>query len=297
MSRRTSAIGQFEVRRRKEYLAFLVVKFLKAYEAFRGIQEGFEDAARRNCLAECGLYKAVWDLVETLGFDMKEKAHYLFRTGNREAHGAEASTDKDTRHMIQRLTSSIETRSIDSYIATGYHLLLILGESLYQLERYTPEFHKEQSQIGAIERLAEEAGYTFSPEEAGEMEQLRGLSDISMKVSAETEELIFRFMVRCESLFKGTAEVIRRFIEGAGENEILIQNLLQNIDLLEKVYGEGSAEKIFWVLCRHKRVEGQTGLEKALNFARARCGNVTGLSDLATLQSAPAEVPSRERSS
>ena len=278
MSRRVSAIEQFEPRRRKEYLAFLVVKFLRAYVAFRAIQEGFEKAVKENRLAESGLYKLVWELQDTLGFDMKEKAHYLFRSGLRgEEPGGDGAAEKSTRRMIQKLKSSIETRSIDSYIGTGYHLLLILGESLYQLEHYAPEFRTEQGQIAEIEKLAEDAGYTFSPEEAAEMEQLRALSDISMKVSAETEELIFRFMVRCESLFKGTAEAIRRFIEGATENEILIMNLVQNVDLLEKVYGQGSAEKIFWVLCRHKRVEGQTGLERALCFSRMKCGNVTGL--------------------
>ncbi len=277
MSRRGSAIEQFETRRRKEHLAFLVVKFLKAYDEFRAIHERFEKAVKENRLAESGLFKQVRELQDSLGFDMKEKAHYLFRSGSREEEpAADAQGEKSTRRMIQKLKTSIETRSIDSYIGTGFHLLLILGESLYQLERYTPEFRREQGQIAEIEKLAEQAGYTFSPEENVEMEQLRALSDISMKVSAETEELIFRFMVRCESLFKGTADVIRRFIEGATENEILIQNLLQNMDLLERVYGPGSAEKIFWVLCRHKRVEGQTGLERATAYARMKCGNVTG---------------------
>jgi hypothetical protein len=296
MTRRGSAIEQFEPRRRKEYLAFLVVKFLKAYDEFLAILAGFEKAVKENRLAESGLFRQVRELQDSLGFDMKEKAHYLFRSGQREDDPVpDGAGEKSTRRMIQKLTTSIETRSMDSYIATGYHLLLILGESLYQLERYTPEFRKEQGQIAEIEKLAEQAGYTFSAEEAVEMEQLRALSDISMKVSAETEELIFRFMVRCESLFKGTAEAIRRFIEGATENEILIMNLLQNIELLEKVYGQGSAEKIFWVLCRHKRVEGQTGLERAVAFAKSKCGNVTGLPDVP--KASPVEPASTGRSS
>ncbi len=278
MAKNPSVLTQFESRRRKEHLAFLAVKFLKAYESFHAIREEFQKAMRDDCLAESGLYTSVWELVQSLAFDMKEKAHHLFRAGPRTGKRAEpGAADKGSRRMINELKASIEERAIDSYIATGYHLLLILGESLYQLERYAPEFKKEQGQIARIERLAKRAGYTFNPEEMSELERLHALSDISMKVNAETEELIFRFMVRCESLFKGTAEVMRSFIEGAGENEILIQNLLQNVALLEKVYGEGSAERIFWALCRHKRVEGQTGLEKAANFARAKCGNVTGL--------------------
>jgi hypothetical protein len=278
MTKSMSASDLFESRRRAEYLAFLVVKFLKAHEAFRTIYEEFQTAVRNNRLAEYGLYRKVWDLVQNLAFDMKEKAHYLFRTNNKNGKKLDdGSAEKGRRQMIVALKASIEARSIDSYIGTGFHQLLILGESLYQLERYAPEFKKEQAQIARIEKLAKRMGYTFSSEEANELENLRALSDISMKVNAETEELIFRYMVRCESLFKGTADVIRNFIEGAGDNEILIQNLLQNADLLEKVYGKNSAERIFWVLCRHKKIEGRTGLEKALNFAKTRCGNITGL--------------------
>jgi hypothetical protein len=85
-------------------------------------------------------------------------------------------------------------------------------------------------------------------------------------------------MERCEELFKGTAEVLRHFIEGAADNEILVQNLIQNLGLFEAVYGEGSGERIFWVMFRHRGIEGSTGLEKAEAFARGRCGNTTGLS-------------------
>jgi hypothetical protein len=84
---------------------------------------------------------------------------------------------------------------------------------------------------------------------------------------------------RCEALFAGTAEVIRHFMASARDNEILIQNLVQNRDLLEQVYGEGAAERIFSELCKGKAYTGRTGLERALNFARAKCGNVTALKE------------------
>ncbi len=278
MPKNVLALDRFEERRRKEYLAFLVVKFLKAFISFRGIHDDFHAAAERGCLTGCGLFQRVLELQETLAFDLKEKAHYLFRTGGKNGGGVHAATgEKDTHRIIGELRGAIETRSIDSYIGTGFHLLMILGESLYQLDHYTPEFKKEQDQIARVERLAKRAGYTFTAEEMGELERLRTLSEISMKVSAETEELAFRFMQRCNTLFAGTAEVIRHFIEGAGDNEVLVQNLLQNVNLLEKVYGADSAEHIFRVLCRHKKVEGRTGLEKAMNWARQKCGNVTGL--------------------
>ena len=278
MAKNVLMLDQFESRRRKEQLAFLVIKFLKAFTMFQDIHDRFHEAAKSGCLSGCGLFKKVLELQDSLAYDMKEKAHYLFRvTGKNGGNEHVASGEKDTHRIIGELRGAIETRSIDSYIGTGFHLLMILGESLYQLDHYAPEFKKEQEQIARIERLAKRVGYTFTPEEMSELERLRALSEISMKVSAETEELAFRFMQRCDSLFEGTAEVIRHFIEGAGDNEVLIQNLLQNVELLEKVYGENSAEQIFWVLCRRKKCEGRTGLEKAMNFARQKCGNVTGL--------------------
>jgi hypothetical protein len=278
MAKLGSARNRFEARRRKEHLAFLVVKFLKVFIAFRQIHDEFHAAADKGCLTGCGLFQKVLELQESLAYDLKDKAHYLFRTGGMSGGGARtAAADKGARSVIAGLKTSIQMRSIDSYIGTGFHLLMILGESLYQLDHYTPEFKKEQEQIARIERLAKRAGYTFTAEEAAELERLRAVSGISMKVSAETEELAFRFMQRCDSLFAGTAEAIRHYVEGAGDNEVLIQNLLQNVDLLESVYGRDSAERIFWILCRHKKCEGRTGLEKAMNYALQKCGNVTGL--------------------
>ena len=101
------------------------------------------------------------------------------------------------------MKSNIETRSIDSYIGTGYHLLQILQESLYQIERYTPELEKEKGEIGHILELARSTGYKFSLEERAELERLKALDGISVKLAAEAEELALRIMERCETLFAG----------------------------------------------------------------------------------------------
>jgi hypothetical protein len=84
-------------------------------------------------------------------------------------------------------------------------------------------------------------------------------------------------MERCEALFAGTAEVIRHYVVSANENEILVLNLLTNRGLVEKVYGAGSAERIFSELCKGRGFSGKTGLERATNFARSKCGNVSAL--------------------
>jgi hypothetical protein len=268
----------FEERRAKENLAFLVVKFLKAYVAFEGIHEAFRRADADGCLATCGLFEQVRELEESLAFDLKELAHGLFRTRNGRIAGRPKPAARISRRMLRDLTASIEMRSIDSYLGTGYHLLTILRESLYQLQHYAPASEEEKAEVEAIEDVARRLKYTFSPEEARELEHLRSLATLSVKLSAENEALSRRMAVRCRDLFQGTAQVIRRYLEGAAENEVLVQNLLQNRDLLDRVYGAGAAERIFLELCRGRDVAGATGVERARSYVQKHCGNVDGLS-------------------
>ena len=264
----------FEERRAKEGLAFLVVKFLKAYVAFEGIHASFREAAAGGCLATCGVFERVRELEETLAFDLKEMAHALFR---KHAAGKPKPAARISRRMLRELTASIETRAIDSYIGTGYHLLAILKESLYQLRHYAPAYEQEKAEVKAIEDMARRLKYTFSPEESRELEHLRSLADLSMKLSAENEALSRRMAARCRDLFQGTAQVIRRYLESAAENEVLVQNLFQNRDLLDRVYGAGTAERVFLELCRGRDVAGATGVERARSYVRMHCGNLDGL--------------------
>ena len=282
MARREVTREQFDARRRKEQLAFLVVKFLRAYASFQSINADFRRLNAAGCLAGCGLFEKVQELAESLVFDLKEKAHYLFRAAGaneKAGHGKAAPGDaKDTRRRIAGMKSNIETRSIDSYIGTGWHLLQILQESLYQIERYTPELEKEKGEISRILELARTSGYKFSLEEHAELERLKALDEISVKLAAEAVDLALRIMERCEALFAGTADVIRNFVASQNDNEILVLNLLEHKDLIEKVYGEGSAESIFWEMCKGRGFTGRSGLERAINFARTKCGNTSALS-------------------
>jgi hypothetical protein len=274
---------QFESRRRKEQQAFLVVKFLRAWVLFRSIAQESRGSLREGSLAGSGLFDKVRDLADSVVYDLKEKAHSLFRNGAHleNEHAAElAATARPPRVTRQRLASmknNIETLSIDSYIGTIYHLLQILQESLYQIERYTPELEKEKKGIGRMLELSRAAGAAFSSEERAELERLKALDEISDRIAADSEELAMRVMERCEALFAGTAEVIRHFVVSACDNEILVLNLLENRGLMESVYGEGSSERIFSELCKGKAFSGATGLERALNYARSKCGNVSAL--------------------
>jgi len=270
----------FEERRAKENLAFLVVKFLKAYVAYERIHAAFRERGT------VGLLEPVRELEESLAFDLKEIAHGLFRARAAVAAPAPKPTPKPkpaarvSRRMFRELKASIEMRAIDSYIGTGYHLLAILKESLYQLRHYVPAQDVEKSEVAAIEEAARRAHYTFSPEEARELEHLRSLAALSRKLGAETEAMSRRMVARCRDLFQGTAQVILSHLEGAAENEVLVQNLLQNRALLEQVYGRGAAERIFSELCRGRDVAGTTGYERAQSYVRKHCGNTDGLTEV-----------------
>ncbi len=267
----------FEERRAKENLAFLVVKFLKAYVAFEGIHEAFRRADADGCLATCGLFEQVRELEESLAFDLKEMAHGLFRSRTAEASRQPKPAARISRRMLRELKASIEMRSIDAYLGTGYHLLAILRESLYQLRHYAPAYVQEKAEVAEIEDMARRLKYTFSPEEAREIEYLRSLAELSLKLSSETEAMCRRMMARCRDLFHGTAQVIRRHLESAAENQVLVQNLFQNRVLLDRVYGADEAESIFLELCRGKDVTGTTGTERASSYVRKHCGNLDGL--------------------
>jgi hypothetical protein len=276
--------GQFEARRRREQVAFLVVKFLRMYVSFKEIADEFSARSAAGTLAGSGLFEKVAALAQSIAFDLKELAHALFRGRNGEmprstvagrdggevrAHGA--------HELLAGMKTILERRSLDSYIGTGYHLLLILQESLYQIERYSPELDKEKAEIARIMEMARAEAKGFPPDQRAELERLHSLDEISAKLAVDSAEMAKIVLGRCVELLEGTAQVIRRFGTSANDNEILILNLLRNRDLVEKVYGAGAAEAILAELCTGPGFKGRTGTDRALAFVRARCGNVSGL--------------------
>jgi hypothetical protein len=267
--------GQFEARRRKEQVAFLVVKFLRMYVSFKEVAREFHARSASGTLAGSGLFEKVRALARNIAFDLKELAHALFRGRNGKGDGGGRA--RGTRELLAGMKTVLERRSLDSYIGTGYHLLMILEESLYQVERYSPELDKEKAEIARIMELARAEDSEFPPDQREELERLHALADISAKLALDSGELARVVLRRCEELLEGTARVIRRFGTSANDNEILVLNLLQNRDLVEQVYGDGAAETILGELCTGHGFKGRTGTDRALAFVRARCGNVSGV--------------------
>jgi hypothetical protein len=282
-------------RKKKEELAFLVVRFLKTFTLFEGIYRDFHRILESGQgFGGCGLFARVRDLEEQLVFEIKEKAHFLFRS----ASAADSSKEQkplsdrleqillhrrgprrasESREILADLRRSLVDRAIDANIGTGFHLFMILRECIYQLEVYVPRYGQELEQAKRLQRLALRIGSTLDEEEAHELVHIRQIVKRGKSVAVSALELAQRALERCHELFQETAELLRHLIEEAGDNEVLLINLLAQRPLVETVYGLGASEQILAHMYRQVERPGASGLEKALEQARMRCGNIEAL--------------------
>jgi 16S rRNA (cytosine(967)-C(5))-methyltransferase len=126
MGRRTvseSSGDAFGERRRKEYLAFLVVKFLKAHVAFEAIHASFREATAAGSLATSGVYEQVRELEENLAFELKE--HPPLAKLPSFAQGFFYIQDPSTLLAVQQLNPQPGERVLDLCAAPGGKLTYI----------------------------------------------------------------------------------------------------------------------------------------------------------------------------
>jgi len=286
---------QYIDRRRKEDLSFLVVRFLRAHVGFFELYEEFKALLGKGAdFQNAGLFAKIRNLEQTLVFDIKEKAHFLFRSdwvgtdesevaGSRfadleriilESQNADRSK---ARKVFAELRKSLVRRSIDSYIGTGFHLFMILLESIYQLENYVPQYRGELEYLERIENLTDRLGYEFDQEEEHELDHIKQVVTLCQSITTDTQELANVALERCMALFRETAEILRHYIEDASSNEVLVLNLLKERGLVEQVYGAGAWESILSHMFRSAGEPGRSGAEKAESFVRRTCGNIEGL--------------------
>jgi hypothetical protein len=302
-----SRTSWFTQRRTKERFAFLVIRFFRAHSAFQGIYEDYKAVEELQLgFHGAGLFQRVRDLEQEVVFEIKETAHALFRreppedAGDADTEGpggAGATTEgtfaelerallsrndaegfqEHTRCLFSALRRSLVSRSLDAYIGTGFHMFMILVESLYQLENYAPRYAQEMEQVQRIEYLTQRIGYDLGEEEEHELRHIREVAQLCQGISEDTRELASIALERCRSLFRETAEVIRHSIEEAAENEVLVLNLLREHGLVDSVYGAGECDAILEHMFRSVQHSGLTGRQAAEKYARERCGNVEGL--------------------
>lgn len=284
-------------RKKKEDLAFLVVRFLAAYDRLNRVALDFQVIERRGSgFRRARLFEQIRDLEEGLVFDIKEKAHFLFRDRDKDADACR-DTESGCRRLEELLVSSLDEdekrnrareifldirrsligKAIDSYVGTGFHLFMILRESVYQLEHYVPLFQQERRYIRQMESLAARFGYQPGGEELEKLARLKEIDKQIQEAAGESRALARRSLESCQVLFQKTAEMIRLRITESGQNEVLVLNLLREKELVESIYGPGSLEEIFSQMLRYSGLPGASGMEKALAFVRDRCGNIEGI--------------------
>ena len=283
-------------RRRKEDLAFMTVRFMKAYTIFLQIYADFKGIIEQNRSFErCGLFQRIKSLEEGVIFDIKEKAHFLFRPrdGNHGQTGLEAKysmfedllNSGDTndekkaraRQILSDFRRTIVIRSIDSCVGTGFHLFMILRESLYQLEFYVPQYAQEHELLDKIETLAGGIGYEYSVGEYHEIHHLRQLDNLSQTITSDIKERADRAIEQCNSLFRETAEMLRHYVEESADNEVLVLNLLQHRELIEGIYGVGALEELFAQMYDKTDLPGTDGMSRAISYVRQHSGNITAI--------------------
>jgi hypothetical protein len=286
---------QYIDRRRKEDFSFLVIRFLRAYVLYSDIYREFKKLQKQSGdFQHFGLFGKIKDLEQTLVFDIKEKAHFLFRSEQRDENETESIASRfadlerilsesreadrtEAREVFFRLRRSLVRKSIDSYIGTGFHLFMILLESLYQLENYVPQYRSELEYLERVEQLTERIGYQFDEEEEHELSHIRQVVDLCQSIASDTLELAAVAAERCTILFRETAEIMRHAIEESPANEVLVLNLLNEKALVERVYGAGSWEGILAHMFRAAGTAGDSGAQKAEAFVRSACGNIEAL--------------------
>jgi len=269
-------VEPYLARRHKEELSFMVVRFLRAFDLFEGVYRDFRElSSTGRGFGGSGLFLRVKDMEEKLVFDIKEKAHFLFR-GPIRAEPQETEGGR-TRQTLTGLRRSLLDRALDSTIGTGFHMFMILRECLYQLEVYAPRYEAELEQTGRLEELSRRVASGLGEEEAHELEHIRQIVKHGQGMAAYSRELAEHALERCRALFREAAELLRHLIEEAGHNEVLVLNLLREREAVDRVYGEGGAERLFSHMFRKSGKPGTPGLAKALAFARRHCGNTEAL--------------------
>lgn len=268
----------FRERREKEDLAFLVLRFFRAYESFDDIYNDYIEAKDNpDSLGEKGLFERVKNLEEDEVYGIKDKAHALFRKENSDIIPIYDVQEDNIEDVISEQIKSGVNKAIDSFVGTGFHEFMTLRENLYQLENYIPEYIRENERIEAIEKTLEEKGYELSFDQNHQFEHLKEDNKTNMKRIPRIRSNVGESMKDCKKLFWETAEVIRHNIEHTSDNEILTLNLLNNLELIETVYGEGESEKIFWMMYRDSTLPGKTGYDIAVNHVKRDAGNFTCL--------------------
>jgi len=305
------------LRRKKEFLPLLVVRFLRAYDAFNCVQEDFHKNGLvknvRNAEAESLFSERINHLEQSLFLDIEAKSRFLFRqswganTKNTEIQSkyddliaylsfenSPVNNDEVTKTFSQ-LRKSLLSKALDTNIRKILHILTLLKVNLHELEYYDTEYTQEHEYVVKIESLFTELKRALADNEKHELNHIKEIDKISRKIVNDTENHVKIAMRRCKSLFHETSEILLHVIQESRKNEVLILNLLRERELVDRIYGFKAHERIFSQMYTGMPNLGQTGVEKAVNYCRYNCNNISGLPE--ALNHLPADNPERSQRS
>ena len=286
-------------RRKKESLAQLVVRFLIAYNEFNRVYRVFNKyEGLGNDFTESGLSHRMDKLCDIIFIDLKKKSDFLYRNlGDENNRYSEIPIKYDdlkkmltiseddkieknkTKFLFIELNRALLNQSIDCNINRIFRKLIVLKENLYELEFYKVQYAQEHLYINKTVSLLKEFDYVFDENETEELNQIYELDRLSQKILGDTKIHARLVLKSCNSLFKETSEILLYIIQDSGSNEVLALNLLRERDLVENIYGDGALERIFSRIYMQMNIYGNTGLEKAINYLRNNCDNISELSD------------------
>jgi len=286
-------------RRKKEYQSVIVISFLKVYKCFKSLYRDFykyeEDYSD---FTDSGFSERINKLCEMSILDLKERTDFLFRNSvdidKCNSETLEKYIDlkkmltsgkndqikkKKMKDLFLELRRTLLNQSIDSNINKIYRKLMVLKENLYELEFYRIRSIQEHQLIDKTGSLLKLFNQVLNEKEEDEMQHIIKLDRLSRKIISDTISHTKMVLDICTSLFKETSVVLLYIIQDSGRNEVLILNLLENIELIETIYGKGASERIFSRMFTGIDSTGNSGTEKALNFLKNNCDNISGLPD------------------
>lgn len=288
-------------RRKKEYLSSIIISFLKINKCFDNLyRDFFKHEARFDDFLESGFSDRINKLCDMSIQDLKEKTDFLFRRAevvdpydseicvnfddlrNILAEVEQKQNNKIKKNELYRkLSRSLLNQSIDCNINKIYRKLMVLKENLYELEFYRFRYIHEHQILENALTLFRTLEHAVNENEENELHHIVELDKLSQKILYDTRNHTKMILELCNSLFKETAVVLFYKIQDSVHNEVLILNIVENLELVESLYGEGSGEKIFLKMFEGTDYSEGTGIERAHSFLRNNCGNISGIGDLA----------------
>jgi tetratricopeptide (TPR) repeat protein len=157
---------------------------------------------------------AVWvdDKGQTLLYKLKEQCHFLFRYKG-----------KTPIHKNERL--------LDLVIGSIFHEAMKLRENVYQMEVYQPMYLQYKLRVG---KSAYEKDYIHLFE----------------RIIFKAKQGVAEGMEETRSLFKDAMAQLADLFKEDAKNIFLVRFLLENLTLLQKIYGSKKAKEIFNLMFR-----------------------------------------------